>query len=238
MSPDQDSLDCAMAPAPRHDRTMSAEEYSVIADLQERERLRIGFDLHDGPAQTLSAALLQIRLLRDADGEPLRASLDDLSAMLKSALGEMYALIDDLGCRSPAADGLAPRVEVQVTAFRDRHGLDCELTIEGPDAPVSRSMQIAVSRIIQEALSNVARHSGASKVEVRLHLSEKDVMCEIADDGCGFAMADAMKRRDGRERYGLISMRQRAELLDGRCIIDSAPGHGTRILVRIPVWRG
>ncbi len=73
---------------------------NTALDLQERERLRIGFDLHDGPAQTMAGALLQVRMLEDADGDTLRAGLEELRTTLASALDEMYALIGDLGTAS------------------------------------------------------------------------------------------------------------------------------------------
>jgi signal transduction histidine kinase len=87
-------------------------------------------------------------------------------------------------------------------------------------------------------LSNVSRHSGARRVDVKLGLTPSEVVCDIIDDGHGFTTTSAGGPRRDREPYGLRSMRERARLLDGECTIDSVPGVGTRVHVWIPVWQG
>lgn len=117
---------------------------NTALDLQERERLRIGFDLHDGPAQTMAGALLQVRMLEDADGDTLRAGLEELRTTLASALDEMYALIGDLGNRFLESDGLASPIQEYVTAFSARNGIDVRFSVDGREVPVTRSLRIAV----------------------------------------------------------------------------------------------
>jgi signal transduction histidine kinase len=233
--PPSDSTAPAQAGQPG---AVTAAQYSAVAELQERERLRIGFDLHDGPAQSLSAALLQVSMLQGAEGDALQAGLEDLRTTLKAALAEMYALVDDLGCRTPAHGGLVTKVEAHVETFRDRHGLDCGFEVRGLEVPVTSSLQIAISRIVQEALSNVGQHSGATRADVRLDFFDHTVECEVIDDGRGFLPAEVDLRHDGRERYGLTGMRQRAQLINGECIVVSEPGRGTKVTARIPIWRG
>lgn len=224
-----------LTPAPtgqrrRHDRA------STAIDLQERERRRIGFDLHDGPAQTMSAALLQVRMLEDTEGDVLREGLDELRSTLKVALDEIYELIENLGGRDADADDLVTRIQTCIRGFSDRYDMAADLDVEGTCAVISRSLEIATFRIIQEALSNAGRHSGGDRVHVGLWLSSAELRCEIADDGVGFSVDDARSSRHGREAYGLTSMAERARLLDGDCTVESAPGEGTRVRVRIPVW--
>jgi two-component system sensor histidine kinase DegS len=206
-------------------------------DLQERERVRIAFDLHDGPAQTMSAALLQVRMLEDLDGDELRTGLAGLRSTLSIALEEVYELIESLGARGSNGDDLVSRVRSCVEGFAARSEIVPTLTIEGGVDSESPSLQIAVFRIVQEALSNVVRHSGAKRVDVRLSMSPEGVVCEVVDDGKGFTMSEPVESRRNRDPYGLHSMQERARMLNGECVIDSSPGKGTRVYVEIPAWR-
>jgi len=219
----------------RHAQT--AANAAVCINLQERERVRIGFDLHDGPAQTMSAALLQVKMLQDAEGDELQRGLAELRSTVAAALEEIYELIERLGGRESADSDLISRVQCAVDTFAARCDIPARLTIEGDGGPFSPSMQIAVARIVQEALSNVCRHSHASHADVRLRLSPAEVRCDISDDGDGFLHDDPSASRRRREPFGLHSMRERARLLDGECVVDSAPGEGTHVRVRIPVWQ-
>jgi len=218
-------------------RVSLATDYAASINLQERERVRIGFDLHDGPAQTMSAALLQVRMLDDLEGDDLKRGLGDLRSTLAVALEEIYELIESLGGRGSVDDDLVSRVRSCVEGFAARSGIEPTLVIEGDIGTGSPSLQIAVFRIVQEALSNVVRHSGAKHVDVRLQMSSGGVVCEIADDGKGFTLNQALGSHGNRDPYGLHSMRERARMLDGECVVDSSPGSGTRIRVEIPAWQ-
>lgn len=224
-------------PAPAQSAGFRSRTTSAI-DLQERERLRVGFDLHDGPAQTMSAALLQLRMLEGAEGEELQSGLDEVRATLSLAIEEVYGLIQSLGDGGSADHDLVSRVRCGVEGFTERFGIPVTLTVDGEPAKVSPSLEIAIYRIIQEALSNVGRHSGARTATVTLNISPEMFTCEIVDDGDGFSAEDADRSSSGRAPFGLRSMSERARLLDGECTIESALGRGTRVAVRIPVWQG
>lgn len=236
MLSDERSVDLGV---PQPGKSDAARDRATSAiDLQERERVRIGFDLHDGPAQTMSAALLQVRMLQGAEGVELQQGLDELHATLSVALREVYDLIENLGGRDADTADLVARIDTCVKGFSDRYGIPADLAVEGTCDHGSRSLQIATFRIVQEALSNAGKHSGASSVHVRLWLSSAEFRCEISDDGAGFSAADASQSRGARASCGLRSMAVRAQLLDGSCAVESAPGEGTRVRVRIPVWQG
>jgi len=238
MSSSDPSTGCAGATASGYSRARVASDAASVIDLQERERVRIGFDLHDGPAQTMSAALLQVKMLEDLDGENLTNGLAELRATIAAALEDVYELIESLGGRESNDDDIASRVRACVDAFASRCDIPARLAIKGDSGRVSASLQIAVARIVQEALSNVEKHSRANTVDIQLVLSPAEVVCEITDNGTGFTRNDAGASRRGREPFGLHSMRERARLLDGTCVIDSACGTGTRVRLEIPVWRG
>ncbi|MHB1340873.1 MAG: sensor histidine kinase [Coriobacteriia bacterium] len=216
--------------------TPGTDTYAAL-DLQERERLRIGFDLHDGPVQTMASALLQVRMMRDLPAEECAGALPELESTLSAALGEMYAVIEDLRSHSLEADGLVAPIRAHVEALSERYGMDIHLSVDGDEVPVSRSLKIAVFRIIQEALSNIRRHSAATQAHIRIVLSECDVRCEVADNGCGFVVDEVRTRAGRRECFGLLSMRERARLPEGTVSIESTPGEGTVVSARIPIWQ-
>ena len=205
--------------------------------LQERERVRLGFDLHDGPAQSVSAALLQVKMLDGLRGEDLRQGLVDLRTTLAGALAEMYELIENLGGKGLEHEGVVRKIEVLVGTFGDQSGLHPTLTVEGAEPETTHSLQVAIFRIVQEALSNISKHAEAQHVDVLLNFSDDEIACDVQDDGKGFDPDAAETHAGRRERYGLNSMRERARLLDGRCLIESSPGHGTLVAVRIPTWQ-
>jgi two-component system sensor histidine kinase DegS len=209
-----------------------------ILRVYERERARLSYDLHDGPAQEISAALLQVRLLDGSPPEQLREGLGELTELLNAALDEMYELIEQLHSRSIDREGLIEKIEAQLDEFGKRSGVSKTFTVEGTGNGYSPSLQIAVFRIVQEALSNVRQHAEASNVSVELDLSQDVVRCSIEDDGRGFDMADVDQQDDDRESYGLAGMQERAAFLGGNCDIVASPGGGTKVLVSLPVWRG
>jgi len=237
MSSDEPSTGIVETTSPGHSCVRISPNAAAGINLQERERVRIGFDLHDGPAQTMSAALLQVRMLEDLEGEALHNGLAELRVTIAAGLEEIYELIERLGGRESQSDDLSSRVTALVESFRSRSDVGIGLSIEGEAGPLSPSMQIAVARIVQEALSNVSRHSRATRVDVRLDLLPEEVRCEVSDNGRGFALDGEGASRRAREPFGLHSMSERARLLDGECIVYSSPGAGTRVVVRIPVWR-
>jgi signal transduction histidine kinase len=184
----------------------------------------------------MSAALLQVKMLDRAEGVELHEGLAGLRATLSTALGEIYSLIDQLGGRAADGETLESRVRSCVDKLAASTGIEAQLTFEGDSSHASPSLQIAVFRIVQEALSNVRRHSQAKHVDIAVRFTDAYVECEISDDGVGFTHKASPIPRKGREHFGLHSMHQRARLLDGDCTITSAPDCGTRVSVRIPVW--
>ena len=199
--------------------------------------MRVGFDLHDGPAQTMSAALLQLKMLEGTAGDELHDGLAELRATLSTALAEIYAMIDQFGGRASDGDTLESRIRASVDKLIGSTDIEAHLTFEGDASSTSPSLQIAVFRIVQEALSNVRRHSRAEHVDIAVVFGRSFVDCVVSDDGVGFAAQTEAVPSKGRRHFGLHGMHQRARLLDGECTVTSAPDVGTRVSVRIPVWQ-
>ena len=226
-------------------RTLSAALEESRAQLQrlaaglllarEEERTTIAREIHDELGQTLTALKMDTAWI----GRRLADNMPEIGAKL----GAMGTLIDDtvVTVRRIATDlrpgilddlGLAAAVEWQAQEFEHRTGIACALRGTVDQGAVDPLVSTAVFRIFQESLTNVARHSRASRVAVTLEHRHTDLVLEVRDDGIGIAAADASHVRS----IGLAGMRERAQLVGGGFSISGAPGAGTTVLVQIP-WR-
>jgi signal transduction histidine kinase len=223
-----------------------------ILEGDERMLGRIGLDIHDGPTQQLSVALLEVQLLEadldDAERsgaslpDGLRPSLGRIYETLGGALQEMRELIGHL---RPAQfeDRLLPDIlGGAVRAFEAQYGATVDYVPSGefPDARVSLSQKITFYRILQEALTNAARHGAATEVTVRLREGPAGITMEVRDNGRGFEPDDVRRPTPGhpQARFGLFGMRDRAQLLGGSLNVWSRTGSGSLITVFLPRWRG
>lgn len=202
---------------------------------QEQERKRLAMELHDGMGQALGAIkmVLERQVLRCKGCENFEARrMEEAVEMLIGLSRDLHHIIFDL--RPPLLDDLGLKATLQwyLEQFASRHSIrwDLEFSIDEGELPVE--YPIVIYRITQEALTNVGRHSGASRVRVSLARKDDKILLVIEDDGVGF---DLEKVDTGpNTSYGLTSMSQRAELVGGRCRYDTAPGHGTRVEVWLP----
>ena len=199
------------------------------------ERLRIAHEMHDGLAQVLAYVNTKAQAvkeyLRTGRSEEATRHLDQLAG----AAREVYADVREsiIGLRSASLPGrtVTEALEEYVTTWQAHAGVDCEVRIEG--APrLDSSAQLQVLRIVQESLANVRKHAGASHVEVRLQQTDSRLRVTVEDNGAGFNPSTL--GRSELPRFGLATMRERAEALGATFHIDSAPGSGTRITVELP----
>ena len=196
---------------------------------QEEERKRIARDLHDEVNQALTAILLRLQALReDAPSPQLAGELEELKRLVNQAMEELLQLARQLRPTALDDHGLVPALDAQLKRFGDQTGVRTALRTDGELGRLGEDQEIVVYRVVQEALSNVAQHSGARAVDVRLAASNGSVELHVEDDGRGF---DAVASRD---RLGLNGMAERARLVGGSLDIDSAPGQGTKLSLRIP----
>ncbi|MEJ5186459.1 MAG: response regulator [Candidatus Geothermincolales bacterium] len=203
---------------------------------QEEERRRIAAELHDGVIQNMAGALFRLRLfsaqwpdLPQERKEPLR----EAEELVNRSIGEMRRIISGLRPAMLEEMGLACALEEYVKTLErlgERHP-EVELDIRMGEKPDPR-VETALFRIAQEALNNALRHSGCQKVRVRVEEEGGCLLMEISDDGTGFDVS-GIYRRDGKG-FGIIGMRERAESLGGTLTLQSEPGLGTRISVRLP----
>jgi signal transduction histidine kinase len=227
-------------------------ERAMAQILEKDERLvgRIALDIHDGPTQQLSVALLEVQLLeadladaeKDGAGPPdsLRPSLERIYETVGGALHEMRELIGHLRPAQFEDRRLPDILEDAITAFEARGDCRVEATWEGefPVNGVSSTQRITLYRILQESLTNAHRHGHASLVTVLCRDEEDGTRLVVTDDGAGFDPGAVQRRRPGvpLQRFGLYGMRERARMLEGTFDVTSAPGRGTTVSVFLPRW--
>jgi PAS domain S-box-containing protein len=202
----------------------------------EAERNRIARDLHDGPVQGVSAASLSLEaaLLMIGAGDVDRG-VEVLSKVRKELADEADALRALMsGLRPPVLEerGLMPALREAVSRFGLEHDVDTELIGSLP-RPMSADLETLAYRVVQEALTNAAKHARATRVTVSLETTATSLRVEIEDDGRGFD--SSMTREYLRQgRVGLASMRERVELANGTFVVRSTPNRGTSIVATLP----
>jgi two-component system, NarL family, sensor histidine kinase UhpB len=201
---------------------------------EEEERKRIARELHDETAQSLAALLIRLRLARGIDDPAARSALlDELRQEIGAALEGIRRFAR--GLRPPALDelGLVPAIESHANNLIETVGLNVRIEAEALDHVLTPQAELALYRIVQEALSNVIRHSGARSATVGIRCEADAVVVDVEDDGRGFS-PDAVMSTNG-SGLGLFGMQERAEYLGGRVSIESRPGSGTRVRAEIPI---
>jgi len=209
-----------------------------IINAQERERLHLSKQLHDGPAQSLTNLILQAEICeRLFDKDPLRARTE-LVNLKEAVIGTFQKIreyifqlrpmmLDDLG--------LPPTLRQYVKEFEGKHALSCNLLISGPEQRLPPHTEVALFRIIQSLLNNVADHANATRIEISLDSQPERISAKIEDDGSGFDVQEAKAMAKERNQMGLISMQEQISMLRGEIDFDSNIGQGTVVSLWLPI---
>jgi signal transduction histidine kinase len=206
---------------------------SHLRDAREQERKRVAREIHDELGQSLTALKFDIsRLARQLpEGEPvLRERVAAMAALIDGSIHTVQrvstelrpGLLDDLG--------LAAAIEWQVEEFAERTGIRCDLHLSEEDVRLESGVATALFRILQETLTNVARHAGANEVQVELAVDPREVVLKVRDDGRGITESEISST----QALGLLGMRERARTLGGEVTFEGVRGQGTTVTVRIP----
>jgi signal transduction histidine kinase len=218
---------------------MRGELLQQVVTAQENERQRIARELHDSTGQSLTALGLGLAAVSDnltRDTAKAAAQLQELRTLNSQTLQEVHNLVTDL--RPSLLDnlGLASALRSQVQAFQKRTGVHAVFLLTGEKRREDPNIELALYRIVQEALNNVAKHAQATEVKVRL-ISRPDRIClRIRDNGCGFnpeKVLDSSQKQ--RESWGLLGMQERVSLIGGHFFIRSKQNMGTIIQICIPL---
>lgn len=205
-----------------------------LEEIRENERKRIALDLHDDLGQRLTAILMDLAWLKNklAGSSPelldklgiLKSQLDDtINTVRKISLGLRPSTLDDLG--------LVPTLKGHFKDFENNSGIAINYNISPEEFDPDPKLSIQIFRIIQEALTNVVRHSKASKVDVNLEQLNDRIELTIADNGIGIS-----KEKSGKNQsFGLLGMKERAVSCGGKFLIESEPAKGTHLHIELPV---
>jgi signal transduction histidine kinase len=209
-----------------------------LVDAQEQERRSLARELHDEVGQALTAIKMAVGVaLRTPGTHPrAQAALEEARGVAETTLQGVRDLSQLLHPSMLDDFGLPETLAAYLRNFSRRTGIRAHLSLEGGDERMTPDIEVCVYRIVQEALTNVARHSGALSCTVSLRRIEGEVELVVEDSGRG--MAPAAGGADARRGLGLMGMRERAQALAGRFTIANRPEGGTRIVVTLPVRAG
>ncbi|RTE07893.1 sensor histidine kinase [Paenibacillus whitsoniae] len=206
---------------------------------QEEERKRIAREIHDGMAQTLANVVLRTeivqRMLVKEDFSAVKDELADLKGQVRGGLEEVRKIIFNL--RPMALDdlGIVPTLRKYVQDFEDKYRIATQFNLVGKETRIPSGLEIAIFRLVQEALSNVYKHAKATFLSVELTLESDQVQIYVADNGIGFDVPQTEQRIAKGNNFGLLGMRERVELLEGTMVLESEKGSGTKITMLIPI---
>lgn len=209
---------------------------SQIINAQEQERKRIARELHDETSQVLTSLLISLAILEESiTTQEARDRIADTRRLAHQTLRAIRNLSIDL--RPSALDdlGLLPALRSYVKEYQQKCSIEVEFLATGFKERLPAEMETALYRIVQESLTNTARHANARKLSVTLKEKAHAVYATITDDGHGFDVETLLKTPGQERGLGLAGMKERALLLDGSLTINSSPGQGTTVEVRIPL---
>ena len=205
---------------------------------QEEERQRISVDLHDSVAQWLVAASYGAQTCRQVlSGDNNSAAHNELAEMentINKSLKELRRVL--IGLRPPALDELG-LIHALRQCLEDikTDGVSCKFSEMGTPCRLSSNTEIAVYRVVQEALTNIRKHAGATRINLRLQFHEDNLQVEISDNGQGFDLTHTLDNAISVGRMGLLGMKHRAEMLGGDFRIRTSEGKGTAITLILPI---
>lgn len=204
-----------------------------VINAQEMERKRIAQGIHDDAVQVMSAANIHLAMLGHKLDEQLGAEVDRLIDTVSLSTARLRNLLFDLQPPELERSGLVAALRMRLEILGKDMAVECELSADLDPEP-SHERSLVVYRIVQEALANILKHSGATRVEMVVRTKEEGVMVRIGDNGRGFAASD-LRAKSEHGHMGLASMTERAALVGGWCSLTSAPGAGTIVRLWVPV---
>jgi signal transduction histidine kinase len=208
--------------------------------LQDEERRRVAAELHDGLGQSLAIIKNRVTMcLRTrSDPEQVKEQLDEISATATSAIEEVREIAHNLRPYELDRLGLVAAVESMIGRVADSTPLQLSTDLEGIDGLLSQEAETSVYRIVQEALNNVVRHSNATTARVEIKRNGRQLVVIVEDNGSGIPPSAAEPDGPHEHGFGLVGISERVRLLGGTHTIDTAPGQGTRLTVRLEPSQG
>jgi signal transduction histidine kinase len=216
-------------------------ESSLIKVLtaQEDERSRISAELHDGLAQWLVSASYSMQLgeaqMTLSKFEEARGELCRANDIINQSVKELRRIILDLHPIALAELGLIGALRQFINSFNKENGVRCSFKVIGDSTNMSFINDVTIYRVALEALNNIRKHAQAKKVNLFLEFNNGDVVLDIADDGIGFDLDEVTNNKALHGCLGLVTMKERSEMIGGSLDIETSPNQGTRIHMKLPV---
>lgn len=210
-----------------------------VIKAQEEERSRVAREIHDGPAQSMSNVVLKAEIcekLIGIDLEQAKTELRSLKKIVRDSLKDVRRIIYDLKPMSLEDIGLIPTLQKYVENFSQENEMDVTFQHLGADMTIEdKNLSLTVFRVIQESLNNIRKHSGAQSAAVWVEFTPSNIVLKISDRGMGFDTNAIKVEKDDRSGgFGLFSMKERVELMNGTMEITSRLGKGTTVKVILP----
>lgn len=202
-----------------------------LVEVQEAERRYIARELHDEIGQMLTGLKLQLDLCERQTADSMRKSLGEARELVSDLLNQVRKLSLDLRPQILDDLGLLAALDWHIKRFSKQTALRVDFKHELPPGRLPGQLETAIFRIVQEALTNVARHAGTNEAQVRLWVNGNRIGLRVADQGRGFEATKSLNRLSS----GLVGMRERANLVGGEFLMESSPGRGTTLSVELPL---
>ena len=228
-------------PQPNDEQEPGVTVAQRVLESLEAERERLYRDVHDGPAQVLANAMFEVeyleRIAERATGEvrtALKTELTNLKGQFRASLDSVRGMIYDL--RPPVLSelGLTGAIRNYASEYQARYGLRVDCHLDAGDTGLEPAQELAIYRVMQEALQNVHKHAQASVVGIVWQRAKDAWVMHCTDDGVGFDLVKVARRQ---RSVGLLAMRERAELIGARLQVQSTPGQGTAVTLLLPLTK-
>jgi signal transduction histidine kinase len=207
-----------------------------IIEAQENERRRISRELHDGLGQLLSATKLKLGMfefVQSQNKEKFNELIKEVDSIISKAIVEARRISHDLRPTTLDDFGLIPALRILCQEFSKLTGIKVKFQVSQLLERIDQKVEIAIYRIIQESFNNISKYAEATEVILDLYRKENFVYVRVKDNGKGFDIAEALKSKKMGRGFGLLNMKERAELVGGKVDIISAAGQGTEVLLEI-----
>ena len=199
-------------------------------EIQEQTFQNISREIHDNIGQKLTLAKLHLNTLDFSNENKLSLQVNDSVKIIGEAINDLSDISRSMSSEIILGNGLIKALEFEVSQLKNPGLYNIKLSVTGDVVFLEESKELVLFRITQEALHNIIKHAGASVIEIGVHYNRHSMSIEIVDNGKGFETEQ--KSKNG---TGLINMVKRANLLKGKCIIDSETDIGTKIKIEIPL---
>lgn len=208
-----------------------------IIQVREEEHQRIARDIHDGPAQALTNAIIKTEVcerLIDIDIIKAKSEIQELKKVLRNSIKDIRGIIYNLHPMALDDIGFIPTIQRYIHNFQSDTNIEIDFIILSQVEVEDNIKNIALFRIVQEALNNVQKHSHATMVKIKLEMTKRNLYVLVEDNGIGFNIKDLKSRNRYEGGFGLLNMQERIELLNGTFEVKSEKNCGTKIIINIP----